>query len=297
MKKSSRIASGVVQIPTGIGNLYMIAGRKTWFLVDAGTAGHTEHILDEAEKHFHDRPPEAILLTHGHFDHSGCAAELSDHWDVPVYAHTLELPYLTGKSKYPEPDPTVGGFMGFMIRFLPNKTYDLGKRVSRFPKNPLPGWEMVETPGHSPGHVSFYRHEDGVLIAGDAVTTVKQRSMRSMLTQEQHVWLPPEYYTCDWHQARASVERLAALRPRVIAAGHGQPMRGSIALQQLVELAASFPAPHGGRYTEEPAVTDKRGVRKLPPKPFDPVATAFYGTSAVVGMAGVLGIVAGKRAA
>lgn len=297
MQKADALARGLFHIPLGIGNGYMVTTRRGWYLIDTGPSGNAEKIIEMAEAAFGERPPEAILLTHGHFDHAGNATELSEYWDAQVFAHKLELPFLTGKDKYPPPDPTVGGFMGFMIRMFPNKTYDLGDRVDEFPRNPLPGWELVETPGHSPGHVSFFREKDRSLIAGDAITTVKQSSMVAMLTQEPHVWLPPEYYTCDWKKARASVERLTSLEPAVIAAGHGRPMEGEEAQRQLEELAATWPAPHGGRYTEEPAVTNEEGIVSLPPKPFDPVATTFYGTAAVLGAAGVLAVMKKRREA
>jgi glyoxylase-like metal-dependent hydrolase (beta-lactamase superfamily II) len=291
------LAQGLFHIPLGIGNGYMVRTRRGWYLIDTGTSGNAEKIIELAEQHFGDEPPEAILLTHGHFDHAGNAAELSDYWDAQVFTHELELPFLTGKDKYPPPDPTVGGFMGLMIRMFPNKAYDLGDRVAEFPRNPLPGWDLVETPGHSPGHVSFFRSDDHTLIAGDAIATVKQCSLVSMLTQEPAVWLPPEYYTCDWQSARRSVEQLASLQPDIIAAGHGKPMSGQEALRQLEELSATWPAPHDGRYTDEPAVTDQDGIVSLPPKPFDAVATTFYSTAAVLGAAGVLAVVKKRRAA
>src|SRR5690349_6211290 len=53
--------------------------------------------------------PSAIVLTHGHFDHTGALEDLTREWDVPVYAHQFEMPYVTGRSNYPAPDPTVGG--------------------------------------------------------------------------------------------------------------------------------------------------------------------------------------------
>ncbi len=297
MQDGSALAQGLFHIPTGISNAYMVSTRRGWYLIDTGTAGNADKIIEFAEEHLGEDPPEAILLTHGHFDHAGNAAELSDYWDAQVFAHSLELPFLTGKDKYPPPDPTVGGFMGFMVRMFPNKAYDLGDRVDEFPRNPLPGWETVETPGHAPGHVAFFRKDDRALIAGDAITTVKQRNMVDMITQRPQVWLPPEYYTCNWQQARESVEKLAGLQPDLIAAGHGHPMSGQEALRQLEELAATWPAPRDGRYSEEPAVTDEDGIVALPPKPFDPVATAFYGTAAVLGTAGILAIVKKSRAA
>src|SRR5260370_29807246 len=73
--------------------------------------------------------PAAILLTHGHVDHVGNAAELADYWNVPIYAHPLEMPYLTGRSQYPPPDPTVGGFLAMLGRFVALRACNLGDRV------------------------------------------------------------------------------------------------------------------------------------------------------------------------
>jgi len=78
-------------------------------------------------------PPEAIYLTHGHFDHAGSALELAERWDVPIFAHRLELPYLTGRSGYPPPDPTIGGAFAFLSRFMPYRTRDLRDRIRELP--------------------------------------------------------------------------------------------------------------------------------------------------------------------
>ncbi len=77
-------------------------------LVDTGLRGSAGRIRRAAERLFNP-PPLAILLTHGHFDHVGGLPQLARDWGVPVYAHPLEMPYLTGVSPYPPPDPTVGG--------------------------------------------------------------------------------------------------------------------------------------------------------------------------------------------
>src|ERR1700742_4703062 len=102
MSDSREIARGVVRIPTGISNAYLVGDAGHWTLVDTGTEGYADKIRAAAEQHCGPQArPQAILLTHGHFDHAGSASALARAWDVPVYAHRMELPYLTGRSKYP----------------------------------------------------------------------------------------------------------------------------------------------------------------------------------------------------
>jgi glyoxylase-like metal-dependent hydrolase (beta-lactamase superfamily II) len=134
--------------------------------------------------------PEAIGLTHGHADHSGSAAELSDSWDVPVYAHRLELPFLTGLSAYPPPDPTVRGPFALLGRFISRETIYLGKeRARELPAGGevpgVPNWRWIYTPGHTPGHVCLFRPEDRVLLAGDTLATVDADSFSGMLAAER----------------------------------------------------------------------------------------------------------------
>ena len=153
---------------------------KGWVLVDAGMPKSSQAIIEEAERRFGKNvKPKAILLTHGHFDHVGAIIELVEHWEVPVYAHSLEIPYLTGKQNYPVPDSTVGGgLVARMSPTFPNEAISLGDIVRTLPEDGsiphLPDWKWIHTPGHSPGHVSFFREKDRVLIVGDAFVKVKQ---------------------------------------------------------------------------------------------------------------------------
>src|SRR5690606_13891365 len=64
-----------------------IPGNGNWVLVDAGMPGSADTIIAAAKNIGAVRPPEAIVLTHGHFDHVGAVIELAQHWDVPIYAH------------------------------------------------------------------------------------------------------------------------------------------------------------------------------------------------------------------
>jgi glyoxylase-like metal-dependent hydrolase (beta-lactamase superfamily II) len=293
------LAHDVAWVPLSIVNAYLVgppgAGSGEWVLVDAGMSFSGSTIRRAAAGRFGpDSRPKAVVLTHGHFDHVGALKELAEGWDVPVYAHPLELPYLTGRAKYPPPDPSVGGgLMAYLCRAYSRGPIDLGPRVRPLPGDGtvpgMPGWRWVHTPGHTPGHVSLFRDADRFLIAGDAFVTTKQESAVSALTRlPQEVRRPPAYFTTDWHQARNSVRTLGRLRPQVAATGHGTPMRGEAMLHQLEDLADDFDRlalPAVGRYVGDPAEADETGPTRVPP----PLAEPIIGAVAAVGLGALVG--------
>ncbi len=290
MNPTTRIAPDVGWLPISFVNVYFV-GRAggPWLLVDTGLAGRASQIIAAAEARFGaGTRPEAIVLTHGHFDHAGNAAELSEKWEVPIYAHRMELPYLTGRSSYPPPDPTIGGAIAFLSRFMPSKPYDFTAQVRELQPNELPGapgWEWLPTPGHSPGHISLFRPSDRVLLAGDAFATMNMDSWTGLITGKQVLARAGAPFNMDWDATRSSVRQLAKLRPNVVGCGHGIPMSDPELPSRMARFADRFRAPRRGRYVRAAARTDENGVVALPRPPVDPVPFATVASLVAVGIA------------
>lgn len=286
-------AEGVLRVRTLMVNVYLVRTGSSWVLVDAGIHGYDRTITSAAAEFIGPgKPPEAIILTHGHFDHVGSLEALLEEWSVPVYAHRMERPYLNGESAYPPPDPLVGrGAMALLSRLYPRGPIDVGNHLNVLPQDGsvpmMPGWRSVFTPGHSAGHVSLFREQDSVLISGDAVITTKQESALAVILQSQEMHGPPAYFTQDWRAAAESVRTLAALKPEVLASGHGAIMRGGQMRETLQSLAADFERtelPSYGRYVKDPAVTDEHGIVRLPPDPFPKVAAGLAAAAVAAGL-------------
>lgn len=230
---------------------------KQFVLIDAGMPNSAVEIKQAAAERFGaGSSPKAIILTHGHFDHVGSLAELLEEWNVPVYAHEKEIPYLTGKANYPPGDSTVnGGLISELSPMFPNHGIDISSHVRVLSQDgslpEMPGWKWLHTPGHTPGHISLFREHDRTLIVGDAFVTVKQESLYKVITQKQEISGPPKYFTTDWNEAFASVKKLAALHPKLAITGHGLPMGGEKLAENLHDLIENFSEiaiPENGRF-------------------------------------------------
>ena len=270
------VAPGVWRIRDLFVNVYLIhnPSANNWVLLDAGLKTTASKIKKVADHLFWpDTAPAAIILTHAHFDHVGSLRKLAGEWDVPIYAHALEKPYLTGVSAYPPPDPSVGGGLVTLLSFTyPRGPIDVADRLLTLPLDGtipvLPDWKYFHTPGHAPGHISLYREADRLLLAGDAFVTTCQESAFSVMLQKKELHGPPKYFTYNWRSAESSVKVLASLEPEIVATGHGKPMAGATMRAGLHELAKNFQKlamPTYGRYLNEPALVNNQGVQYSPP--------------------------------
>jgi len=230
-------------------NVYFVGSAAHWDLIDTGWPTSAHAILGAAESQFGTGArPNAILLTHAHPDHFGSAAELAKVWELPVHVHRDDLPYLQG-GQLPDSllDP-VGRVFTLIARALP------ARAVERMTSSPLkgiatalfetgaevpglPDWECVHTPGHSPGHVVFFRPRDRVLISGDAVLTAP---LGGLLPGIQRLSRPPWAVSWDWSLTNAALTTISRLEPRVLASGHGVPLIGERVAGELADFAARF---------------------------------------------------------
>jgi glyoxylase-like metal-dependent hydrolase (beta-lactamase superfamily II) len=122
---------------TLIANICFISNsdnNSDWVLIDAGLSGSKDSIYKTAEEHFgKENPPLAIILTHGHFDHIGSITDLIKYWNVPVYAHQLELIF-NRQNNYPSADPeSSNGLMAKISPIYPNHSINLGTSIQPLP--------------------------------------------------------------------------------------------------------------------------------------------------------------------
>ena len=289
------VAYGVRRLRIVFVNLYVVETSDGGFiLIDTGipgTAGLVKNAV--ARAYGEDARPRAILLTHAHFDHVGNAKALAEAYDVPVYLHPLELPYVTGDAAYAPVDPTPGGAIAFMARFMPTKGHDLGDRVRKLPEDgsvpELLGWRWVASPGHSPGHVSFFREADRLLIAGDAFASTDLDDWIAVNTWPLRVSRPAVPFTPDWVSARESIRSLADLEPTLVATGHGKPIEADDLTRRLRDLADGPLVPPEGRYTDRPVEYDPSGrIADVPPARPDPLPKKLLAAGAIALLASLV---------
>jgi glyoxylase-like metal-dependent hydrolase (beta-lactamase superfamily II) len=207
--------------PRALLNAYLVGD----VLVDAGMRGQGRGIV----RALAGRPVTRHVLTHAHADHAGGSATVVRALGLgPVACATGDLDDLrAGRSPALALPGALRPVDRALGRYAPVEAVELadGATVG-------PGFVVVATPGHTPGHVSLWRAADRVLIAGDVLMGLAPRSLRGGLR------LPPAFDQPDPAAVRSSARRLAELEQRTILFGHGPPMTD--AAPRLHALARSL---------------------------------------------------------
>lgn len=197
-------------------NIYFMGG----VLVDAGTRYAKGRIL----RQLRGRRVTAHALTHGHADHQGASKEVCKALNIPLWCSETEVDAVErGDALSLMPN-------GLETRMQQRWWAGAGHPVARKLRegDEVGGFTVIESPGHSPGHLAYWREADRTLVMGDVLFNMNMGTGRAGLRE------PPLAYTLDPRRNRQSLRKLAALKPEVICFGHGPPLRDGAVLQAFV---------------------------------------------------------------
>jgi hydroxyacylglutathione hydrolase len=198
-------------------NVYLVGD----VLVDAATRRAGKRILRQLE----GRTITTHALTHAHPDHQGASHEVCEALGIPLWCGELDAEAMEdGRIMERQPKHPLNTLIG---RVWPGPAHPVARRLRE--GDEVAGFQVLETPGHTAGHVAFWRESDRTLIAGDVLWNFQLAAGRPGLTQP----LAP----MNWDSAvnRASARRLAALEPALVCFGHGPAMRDTRRFTRVVE--------------------------------------------------------------
>ena len=216
-----RLADDVEQLdgfPANAVNVYLAAG----VLFDAGIRARQQMTL----RQLRGRTVTAHALTHGHGDHQGASA---------LICRTLEVPLACGAR---EADAIASGQIGPLlpvnwltqnvIRRMAGPACPVARRLDE--GDEVAGFRVIDVPGHSPGHVAYWRESDRTLILGDVLTNM------NILTMAPGLHEPPGVFTVDPARNRRSARRLVELgiEPALVCFGHGPPLRDPARFREFI---------------------------------------------------------------
>ena len=220
-----QLADGVWQLsgfPPNAINVYVIGD----VLVDASTRYATRRIMRQID----GRQINAHALTHAHPDHQGASHDVCERLGIPFWVGERDVaaaedPVLIGEG---QPSHLMARFF---FRTCTGPGHPVDRRLAE--GDDVAGFQVIDVPGHSAGHVAFWRESDGVLVLGDVINTADPLTLIPGLRE------PKRYFTTDPGENRRSIRKLALLKPKLVLAGHGPPLRDT---DKFVEFVAGLPA-------------------------------------------------------
>ncbi len=180
-------------------NAYLVDG----VLVDAGTPAARRRILGELSGH----QVTAHVVTHAHPDHFGSSHAVCEALSLPLWTGERDVAAVEAG----RPEPAKGRLPELMAKMPMPPGHPVARRLRE--GDEVGSFTALDVPGHSPGHIALWRESDRTLICGDVFFNLPRLGP------------PPGFLTADPARNRASMRRLAALRPALVLFGHGPPLR------------------------------------------------------------------------
>lgn len=168
--------------------------------------------------------PEAIFVTHGHFDHLGAAVPLAEQWQVPIYTSLDELVYMEDR-RHPLMEMTAEVLDEFLAAA---PQYVQGLRHGDVLQAAGSSWQVMEVPGHSDHSLCLYESETGALFSGDTLfagsvgRTDLYNGSSMVLVREirnQLLCLPGSVKVYSGHGPITTIEREGRLNPFFVGYG------------------------------------------------------------------------------
>ncbi len=227
---TKNVADGVHLISAAYVNCYVIEDENGACLIDTGLPSMWSH-LEEALAELNLRPAElkAIVLTHAHFDHTGCAARAQEQLKIPIWAHAADHYIAAHPYRYEHEKPRLlyplrypGGvrILATMAKAGALRVRGVRDLLPLLPDTVLdvPGRpRVVFTPGHTAGHCALHLADRSTVLTGDALVTLDP------YTGNTGPQIVARAATADSARALASLAALAATRAQTVLPGHGDP--------------------------------------------------------------------------
>jgi hydroxyacylglutathione hydrolase len=216
-----QLADGVWQLsgfPPNAINVYLIGD----VLIDAASRHAGRRILRQLEGH----DVAAHALTHAHPDHQGASHQVCTTLDIPFWAPERDADAAENPDLIRQRQPD--NFMAqFFVRTLIGPGHPVDRRLTE--GDDVAGFRVIDTPGHSRGHVVYWRESERTLILGDVLNNM------DILTGLPGLHEPKPYLTPDPAENRRSAKQLAPLEPRLVLFGHGAPLRDTRKFVEFVD--------------------------------------------------------------
>lgn len=189
-------------------------------LVDAGTRWWGKRLVRQLQNH----TIRKHVLTHAHPDHQGMSAAICDRLNIPLLCHEDERTVVESGNTFAMMPANRTNKL--FERFMAGGGHPIAETVEE--GDTIGSFEVIETPGNAPGHISFWRETDGTVILGDVIANIHLFSLQYGLHEIPHRFA---------HDPEASIEsarKIADLEPDLVCFGHGPPLTDGTRFEDFV---------------------------------------------------------------